>query len=55
MKNIAIPRFDPASPLHASLAELSAQAHAAVKRGEETTAFDNRIDDKVEELWNTKR
>jgi hypothetical protein len=55
MKNIAIPRFDPAAPLHASLAELSVQAHAAVKRGEETTAFDSQIDEQVEELWNTKR
>jgi hypothetical protein len=55
MEYVRIPRFDPTSPLHLRLAELSRQAHALAAQDlsgfRDLTGLEYEIDLAVAELW----
>jgi SAM-dependent methyltransferase len=53
LEHIRIPRFDRKNPVHLRLAELSKQAHEAVKVGDETRLreIESEIDRQAAKLW----
>jgi hypothetical protein len=53
IENIVIPRYDDSERLHARLAELSRQAHAAAKAGDESRvrSAEREIDSGADRLW----
>ena len=54
MENLAIPKFDPKTNTHMTIALLSKKAHEAVQSGKSIDGFQSDIDRKVEELWNIR-
>ncbi|MDW8137323.1 MAG: hypothetical protein RMK61_02585 [Bacteroidota bacterium] len=53
LENIRIPRFDPSSPVHWRLAELSQAAHEAARQGDTARLqqLEAEIDQQAAQLW----
>jgi len=53
LQNVRIPKFNPQSPLHLHLSELSEKAHKVAKDGDgdELSAIEEEIDDLAARIW----
>jgi len=53
LEHIAIPRFDPANPLHTRLSDLSRQAHEAAARDDQDAVarIEGEVDRLAAQLW----